>query len=112
MKELIDKLARGTIEYELPVLEVSVSEIDKTLYSEKISEESFEVYSSNDVELKGMVYSTHEFVNINDEDRKVAITLDGEEIEDSLKIFVSRKYSITSKKDSDGYINKVVIETE
>jgi len=53
-----------------------------------------------------------QILNINDEDRKVAITLDGEEIEDSLKIFVSRKYSITSKKDSDGYINKVVIETE
>lgn len=66
MKELIDKLARGTIEYELPKLEVSVSEIDTTLYSEKISEGSFEVYSSNDIEVKGMVYSSHEFVTIKD----------------------------------------------
>ena len=42
MKELIDKLSRGTIEYELPVLDASVSEIDKVIYSEKISEGSFE----------------------------------------------------------------------
>lgn len=69
MKELIDKLSRGTIEYELPVLEASVSEIDKVIYSEKISEGSFEVYSSNNLELKGIVYTTHEFVNINDENR-------------------------------------------
>ncbi len=69
MKELIDKLARGIIEYELPVMEVSVSEIDETLYSEKISEGSFEVYSSNNLNLKGIVYTTHEFVKINDEDR-------------------------------------------
>ena len=66
MKELIDKLARGTIEYELPKLEVSVSEIDITLYSEKITEGSFEVYSSNNLELKGIVYSSHEFVTIED----------------------------------------------
>ena len=48
MKELIDKLARGTIEYDMPVLEVSVSEINKTLHSEKVFEDSFSVFSSND----------------------------------------------------------------
>ena len=45
MKELIDKLARGTIEYDMPVLEVSVSEINKTLHSEKVYEDSFSVFS-------------------------------------------------------------------
>ena len=69
MKELIDKLACGKIEYEQPVLEASVLNIDTVLRSEKLTEGSFEVYSSNNRKLKGMVYSTHEFVHINDEDR-------------------------------------------
>ena len=47
MKELVDKLARGIIEYDLPVLEVSVSEINKTLNSEKKYEDSILVFSSN-----------------------------------------------------------------
>ena len=67
MKELIDKLVCGTIEYEQPVLEASVANIDTMLHSEKLTEGSFEVYSSNNRKLKGMVYSTHEFVHINDE---------------------------------------------
>ena len=69
MKELIDKLARGKIEYEKPVIESSVSEIDMVLRSEKLTEGSFELYTQNKRKFKGMVYSTHEFVHINDEDR-------------------------------------------
>lgn len=66
MKELIDKLARGTIEYDLPVLEASVSEINRTLNSEKVYEDGFSVFSSNDIELKGFVYSTNENIVIID----------------------------------------------
>lgn len=66
MKELIDKLSRGTIEYDLPVLEASVSEINQTLHSEKMYEDSFEVFSSNDRPLRGFVYSTNENVVIQD----------------------------------------------
>ncbi len=64
MRELVSKLARGIIEYDVPVLEVSVSEIDKKLYSEKVTEDSFVVYSSNDMELEGIVFSTNEYVKI------------------------------------------------
>ena len=64
MKELIEKLSRGVIEYEVPVLEVSVSEIDKKVHSEKAFKSSFTVFSSNDAPLKGFVYSTNENINI------------------------------------------------
>lgn len=66
MKELIEKLARGVIEYNVPVLEVSVSEIEKKVYSEKAFRSSFTVYSSNDAILKGFVYSTNEKIVIED----------------------------------------------
>ena len=56
MKELIEKLARGVIEYDLPVLETSVSEIDKKVHSEKAFKSSFTVFSSNEASLKGFVY--------------------------------------------------------
>ena len=64
MKELIEKLSRGVVEYEVPVLEVSVSEIDKKVHSEKAFKSSFTVFSSNDAPLKGFVYSTNENINI------------------------------------------------
>lgn len=66
MKELIDKLALGITEYDLPVLEVSVCEITRTLSSEKVYEDSFTVFSSNNVELKGFVYATNENIKIID----------------------------------------------
>ena len=66
MKELIEKLARGVIEYDVPVLEVSVSEIDKKVHSEKAFRSSFTVFSSNDAMLKGFVYSTNEYIVIED----------------------------------------------
>ena len=66
MKELIEKLARGVIEYDVPVLEVSVSEIDKKVHSEKAFKSSFTVFSSNDAPLKGFVYSSNENIIIED----------------------------------------------
>lgn len=85
----------------------------------QINEQAIEVFNMNIEPYLGEGKSgsqtksaIEQILDVTDEDRKVTITLDGEKIEDSLKIFVSRKYSITSEKDSDGYINKVVIETE
>ena len=64
MKETIEKLARGVIEYDLPVLEASVSEIDKKVHSEKAFRSNFTVFSSNEASLKGFVYSTNENIVI------------------------------------------------
>lgn len=66
MRETIEKLARGVIEYDLPVLEASVSEIDKKVRSEKAFRSSFTVFSSNGMSLKGFVYSTNENIIIED----------------------------------------------
>jgi len=100
MKELIDKLARGKIEYDKPVIESSVSEIDMVLHSEKQTEGSFEVYTQKKHKLKGMVYSTHEFVHINDEDRTF--------ISNSKTIRYSINTDFLSEGDIiDGFINVV-----
>lgn len=100
MKELIDKLARGKIEYELPVLEASVHEIDTILSSEKLTEGSFEVYSSNNRMLKGMVYTTHEFVHINDEDRVFT------GVSKNIRYYIDAEY-LNEGDVIDGYINVV-----
>lgn len=58
MKELIDKLSLGVIKYEKPVMEVSVEEITIKMESEKIYRGNFEVISTNDENLKGIIFST------------------------------------------------------
>lgn len=88
MKELIDKLARGVIEYDLPVLEVSVSEIEIKVRSEKAYRSNFTVFSSNGVPLKGFVYSTSEFIVIEDK------VFEGEE--------VTINYSVATDYINDG----------
>lgn len=98
MKELVDKLARGIIEYDLPVLEVSVSEINKTLNSEKKYEDSILVFSSNNVPLKGLVYSTNENVRILDK------TFSGVKAE--IKYAVNTEY-INEGDEINGEINVV-----
>ena len=98
MKELIDKLARGTIEYDMPVLEVSVSEINKTLHSEKVYEDSFSVFSSNDRELKGFVYSTNENIKVLDK------TFYG--LRSNIRYSIDTKY-INEGDSIDGEINVV-----
>lgn len=68
MKELIGKLSRGTIEYHLPKLEVSVTVIEQNVEAGSKYSGSFEIFSGNDGELKGIVYSTDErFRIINDQ---------------------------------------------
>ncbi len=100
MKELIDKLARGKIEYELPVLEVSVAQIDTVLHSEKVSEGSFEVYSSNNKELKGVVYSTHEFVHIVESNRAF------QGVSSTIKYYIDTEF-LNEGDVIDGFINVV-----
>ena len=64
MKELIDKMALGVIEYEKPVLVVSVSEINDRVNCESVLKSSIEVHSENGMKVKGVVYSTNENVHI------------------------------------------------
>lgn len=51
-------------------------------------------------------------INMNENEKKIKIILDNEEIEDATKIVRSEKYTIMSEKDSEGYINKVILKTE
>lgn len=64
MKEYIDKLAIGSVEYEHPILGVSISEIEFDIISESVFSGEFRIYSENDLPLKGIVYSSHEAVRI------------------------------------------------
>lgn len=58
MKELIDKLSLGVIKYEKPVMEVSITEITIKMETEKLLRGNFEVISTNDKKLKGIIFST------------------------------------------------------
>ncbi len=58
MKELIDKLSLGIIEYTKPVMEVSVDEISLSMEAEKVHEGSFKIVSANELPLKGIIFST------------------------------------------------------
>lgn len=62
MKDFIGKLSRGVIEYEKPVVEASVTDIDKTIHAGEAYEGAFSVLCENESALKGIVYSTSEFV--------------------------------------------------
>lgn len=64
MKELIGKLSRGVIEYDLPAVETSVLEISKELCEDVNEEGAFSVFCENDLILKGIVYSTSDRVTI------------------------------------------------
>ncbi len=67
MKELIDKLSLGIIEYESPTMQVSVSKIEISANANASFEGSFDIFCSNDKELKGLIYSTDKrFVIKND----------------------------------------------
>lgn len=64
MKELVGKLSRGIIEYSVPEIETSVFEIEESIEEGKTIRGSFEVFCEQDFELKGIVYSTNEYLNI------------------------------------------------
>lgn len=67
MKELVGKLSRGVIEYDLPTVETSVSEISKELYDDENAEGAFSVFCESDSEIKGIVYSTSDKVIVKND---------------------------------------------
>ena len=68
MKEIIGRLSRGIYEYDIPIIMSSVSIIELTIGTDIIYSGSFELFSVNDMELKGIVYSTNEkFIIINNQ---------------------------------------------
>lgn len=64
MKELIGKLSKGQIEYDLPETEVSVTAIEETIETGTVFRSSFHVFGNHDEVIKGLVYSTNEYVRI------------------------------------------------
>jgi len=64
MKEIIDKLSRGIIEYERPILEVSADSIEITMDVNGTKRAELFVRSGNAVPLKCVAYSTNECVKI------------------------------------------------
>ncbi|MBE5922302.1 MAG: hypothetical protein E7269_06075 [Lachnospiraceae bacterium] len=60
MKSTIEKLSRGKIEYELPVMGVSISEITVKVEAGSIEPGHFEIFSVNGLELKGVIFATTE----------------------------------------------------
>ena len=66
MKELVGKLSRGQVEYSLPQVDVSVISIEKNIEAGLIYCDSFEVFNKLPGEIKGIVYSTNEYLTITE----------------------------------------------
>ncbi len=64
MKEVIDKLYLGIIEYDLPIPVLSVSEIKTQVNAATVKEGVINISSKNSVPIKGVVYSTNEKLKI------------------------------------------------
>lgn len=58
MKELIDKLSLGVIDYLRPIIEVSINQLELKMEAKKTHSGSFRIVSTNEKELKGIVFST------------------------------------------------------
>ncbi|MDE7432570.1 MAG: hypothetical protein K2N34_11755, partial [Lachnospiraceae bacterium] len=56
MKELIGKLSRGIIEYELPEADISITSIERNIEAGTNFRGSFEVFCKQERKLKGIVY--------------------------------------------------------
>lgn len=68
LKELIGKLSRGTIEYEFPEVETSVMDIRLEVEEGQKIHGFFEVFSKNEGDIKGIVYSSdNRFRIVNDQ---------------------------------------------
>lgn len=65
LKEKIEQLSRGEFIYELPSLLLSEDEIHITVESGSTHNESFTVYNSADVAMKGVLYSSSKFLIID-----------------------------------------------
>ncbi len=64
MKEFIERLSKGIIEYEKPVLELSESALELTLDMGEVRKGYFLIKSSNNIPLKCVVYSSSECLRI------------------------------------------------
>lgn len=64
LRGFISKLAKGIFEYETPSIETSVSSIELTLEADTIYSGNFELYSTDSHEVKGIVYSTNDKLEI------------------------------------------------
>lgn len=67
MKELIGKLSRGIMDYNIPVIETSVNTIELSVEAGRKITGSFDVFTENGYEVKGIIYSTHDAVTITDD---------------------------------------------
>ncbi len=66
MKDIINKLSEGIVDYDVPILEASVYSIDLSIEAGSVFDGEFEIASLNNIEMKGIIYSTHEsFVIVN-----------------------------------------------
>lgn len=65
MKQLIDKLSLGIIEYEAPFIECSISSVELTMETGNIHRDSFHIESVNGLDLTGKVYATDKRVIID-----------------------------------------------
>lgn len=67
MKELIGKLSRGILDYSIPVIETSVNDIELSVEAGRKITGSFDVFTGNGFEMKGIVYSSHDSIVITDD---------------------------------------------
>ena len=99
MRELISKLSKGQIEYDLPETEVSVTAIEEAVGAGAVWRSSFEVFSGRGEEIKGLVYSTNEYLKIRNRqfvgrNNKIEMELDTRVLEP--KDVVSGRINIVS----------------
>lgn len=91
MKEFIDKLSRGVIEYERPIIEVSVSEIDFELDTNEKKKGSFTIKSINNIPVKCVIYSSNQCLKPENNtvvglEGKIEYTVDGSFIQENTEI--------------------------
>lgn len=64
MKELIDKLSLGIIDYDIPVAETDLENIDMSFMPEELYEGNFQIVNRGKGKLKGIIYSSDRHVKI------------------------------------------------
>ncbi len=90
MKELIDRLALGMIDYEHPTVKINVDSIEITLAGKESCEGSFQIYNRGVGKLKGIVYSNDPHVKIktktfSGDSTTIKYTIDGFDLQDDVE---------------------------
>jgi len=67
VKELIGKLSRGTIEYNVPKMDIRAIDIDISMAKGDVYRGSFEINGEGDTELKGVLYSSDSVLKIEND---------------------------------------------